>query len=160
MRQPKKVDRAGLHAGLTAWAGGVVRGRGRAVSGGAASWCVMAAARTTGAPAARICAWRHDQDPDPVSSRHGPGQAAAGRPLHQRGVAPVAAGAAERDPGRAAACGSIAGSGRSEEHTSELQSRQYLVCRLLLEKKITHLYRLCTALLTAFLSRGICLPRS
>src|SRR3712207_9121086 len=28
----------------------------------------------------------------------------------------------------------IAGS-RSEEHTSELQSRQYLVCRLLLEKK-------------------------
>src|SRR3712207_7918196 len=29
--------------------------------------------------------------------------------------------------------------GRSEEHTSELQSRQYLVCRLLLEKKkITH----------------------
>ena len=24
---------------------------------------------------------------------------------------------------------------RSEEHTSELQSRQYLVCRLLLEKK-------------------------
>src|SRR3712207_8427482 len=34
---------------------------------------------------------------------------------------------------------------RSEEHTSELQSRQYLVCRLLLEKKkknnIHHLYR-------------------
>src|SRR3712207_8931878 len=33
--------------------------------------------------------------------------------------------------------------GRSEEHTSELQSRQYLVCRLLLEKKhtscITHI---------------------
>src|SRR3712207_120700 len=27
------------------------------------------------------------------------------------------------------------GAGRSEEHTSELQSRQYLVCRLLLEKK-------------------------
>src|SRR3712207_7376907 len=26
---------------------------------------------------------------------------------------------------------------RSEEHTSELQSRQYLVCRLLLEKKIS-----------------------
>src|SRR3712207_9005784 len=29
----------------------------------------------------------------------------------------------------------VHGSGRSEEHTSELQSRQYLVCRLLLEKK-------------------------
>src|SRR3712207_8837328 len=27
---------------------------------------------------------------------------------------------------------------RSEEHTSELQSRQYLVCRLLLEKKTTY----------------------
>src|SRR3712207_7656871 len=35
-------------------------------------------------------------------------------------------------------CSSIIGpTGRSEEHTSELQSRQYLVCRLLLEKK-TH----------------------
>src|SRR3712207_8924824 len=31
--------------------------------------------------------------------------------------------------------GAIAVRGRSEEHTSELQSRQYLVCRLLLEKK-------------------------
>src|SRR3712207_7865521 len=29
---------------------------------------------------------------------------------------------------------------RSEEHTSELQSRQYLVCRLLLEKKNTRAY--------------------
>src|SRR3712207_7593675 len=29
---------------------------------------------------------------------------------------------------------------RSEEHTSELQSRQYLVCRLLLEKK-KHIHR-------------------
>src|SRR3712207_7031783 len=29
---------------------------------------------------------------------------------------------------------------RSEEHTSELQSRQYLVCRLLLEKKKKHKY--------------------
>src|SRR3712207_7857533 len=27
---------------------------------------------------------------------------------------------------------------RSEEHTSELQSRQYLVCRLLLEKKLAN----------------------
>src|SRR5947209_15251431 len=29
---------------------------------------------------------------------------------------------------------------RSEEHTSELQSRQYLVCRLLLEKKKKEMY--------------------
>src|SRR3712207_6949076 len=36
-----------------------------------------------------------------------------------------------------AGCGDVrlASLGRSEEHTSELQSRQYLVCRLLLEKK-------------------------
>src|SRR3712207_8346152 len=35
---------------------------------------------------------------------------------------------------------------RSEEHTSELQSRQYLVCRLLLEKKkdTIRLYDICT----------------
>src|SRR3712207_8033661 len=31
----------------------------------------------------------------------------------------------------------VVGGVRSEEHTSELQSRQYLVCRLLLEKKKT-----------------------
>src|SRR5687768_17916995 len=30
--------------------------------------------------------------------------------------------------------------GRSEEHTSELQSRLHLVCRLLLEKKNTHVF--------------------
>src|SRR3712207_7673140 len=39
---------------------------------------------------------------------------------------------------------------RSEEHTSELQSRQYLVCRLLLEKKKTHLDSLHTTLAQFF----------
>src|SRR3712207_8761337 len=34
--------------------------------------------------------------------------------------------------------------GRSEEHTSELQSRQYLVCRLLLEKKKIEIYNMYT----------------
>src|SRR3712207_7509290 len=34
--------------------------------------------------------------------------------------------------------GSRPAGSRSEEHTSELQSRQYLVCRLLLEKKKKH----------------------
>src|SRR5687767_15752729 len=34
-----------------------------------------------------------------------------------------------------AALPAVAGLGRSEEHTSELQSLAYLVCRLLLEKK-------------------------
>src|SRR3712207_8289221 len=40
-------------------------------------------------------------------------------------------------PGTTIVCGDSHTSthGRSEEHTSELQSRQYLVCRLLLEKK-------------------------
>src|SRR3712207_7707949 len=40
-----------------------------------------------------------------------------------------------RSPGLGEGHGGAAGVGRSEEHTSELQSRQYLVCRLLLEKK-------------------------
>src|SRR5947209_14168144 len=47
----------------------------------------------------------------------------------------VAAGRGERRGGRD---GTLEGDAlllRSEEHTSELQSRQYLVCRLLLEKK-------------------------
>src|SRR3712207_8600759 len=37
----------------------------------------------------------------------------------------------------------LAADPRSEEHTSELQSRQYLVCRLLLEKKKTIQYFPC-----------------
>src|SRR3712207_7163872 len=45
----------------------------------------------------------------------------------------VVAGAGEQ-PQRALGVEAL-GQGRSEEHTSELQSRQYLVCRLLLEKK-------------------------
>src|SRR3712207_6964564 len=41
----------------------------------------------------------------------------------------------ETDRGEVSVRGIINATGRSEEHTSELQSRQYLVCRLLLEKK-------------------------
>src|SRR3712207_7021417 len=37
----------------------------------------------------------------------------------------------------------VPGQERSEEHTSELQSRQYLVCRLLLEKKKFSTYKPC-----------------
>src|SRR3712207_8843780 len=47
---------------------------------------------------------------------------------------PAAAGAG-RDPPGDRDRGGRSGGARSEEHTSELQSRQYLVCRLLLEKK-------------------------
>src|SRR3712207_6955732 len=53
-----------------------------------------------------------------------------------QGVEELLAGPA---PGRLVAEGRQ--QARSEEHTSELQSRQYLVCRLLLEKKNTqHIY--------------------
>src|SRR3712207_7611809 len=45
----------------------------------------------------------------------------------ERNVTPLVCGAPRR----------LAAGRRSEEHTSELQSRQYLVCRLLLEKKST-----------------------
>src|SRR3712207_7986557 len=41
----------------------------------------------------------------------------------------------EAQPGPARDAGGLPAPERSEEHTSELQSRQYLVCRLLLEKK-------------------------
>src|SRR3712207_8700552 len=49
-----------------------------------------------------------------------------------------------RDPGAAelAAEDHVVLTLRSEEHTSELQSRQYLVCRLLLEKKKNQRYDL------------------
>src|SRR3712207_8685212 len=65
------------------------------------------------------------------------GRGAAGRPRAARGhlVAgpPVRGGRRRRCRGDAGAAGGAGG--RSEEHTSELQSRQYLVCRPLLEKK-------------------------
>src|SRR3712207_8039286 len=57
-----------------------------------------------------------------------PGVATAGRDVRRA----AAHGAAPGDGGGAGA----ARPARSEEHTSELQSRQYLVCRLLLEKNI------------------------
>src|SRR5258707_9463793 len=67
---------------------------------------------------------------------HGKEHAAIGRLGHEQGVVAGQEVAvhhhvhalAGRDHG-------LDGTARSEEHTSELQSRQYLVCRLLLEKK-------------------------
>src|SRR3712207_6877470 len=55
-----------------------------------------------------------------------------GRPGRRRGR-----GRAAPRPGAGGPPGLLAR--RSEEHTSELQSRQYLVCRLLLEKKNTRI---------------------
>src|SRR5947209_11102646 len=54
--------------------------------------------------------------------RHPTLRSAQRRPLADSSAPAPAAAPAEPGP-------------RSEEHTSELQSRQYLVCRLLLEKK-------------------------
>src|SRR3712207_7468458 len=74
------------------------------------------------------------------SSRTGEGAAAGGTPRRRamRAVTPVL--------GAVVAIGCVAAGltlaqaqARSEEHTSELQSRQYLVCRLLLEKKKNHI---------------------
>src|SRR2546429_7065590 len=52
-----------------------------------------------------------------------------------------------REQHRVVADDVAAAHGRSEEHTSELQSRLHLVCRLLLEKKkqnLPTLFRFCT----------------
>src|SRR3712207_7521931 len=62
----------------------------------------------------------------PVAPPPARGGTAPGGRRVGRGVPPVLGGELR-----------AAGRLRSEEHTSELQSRQYLVCRLLLEKKKT-----------------------
>src|SRR5690625_5672286 len=65
----------------------------------------------------------------PVPGTHAPGADAPGSKTPRAGP---------RDLSHGPALGVIAqvrAAGRSEEHTSELQSRGHLVCRLLLEKK-------------------------
>src|SRR3712207_6884537 len=69
----------------------------------------------------------HDALPICAASRRGGGEARGG----DRTGTPQRR-AVDRCAGRGT---SAVGGPRSEEHTSELQSRQYLVCRLLLEKK-------------------------
>src|SRR5947209_15589768 len=71
--------------------------------------------------------------PGAQGDRAGPGVVAEGA-----GQGPVAPGRVADGPlqvGALGAGGQLGIDPRSEEHTSELQSRQYLVCRLLLEKK-------------------------
>src|SRR3712207_8615860 len=61
-----------------------------------------------------------------------------GAGIRQRDLLPVEldhTGCGLVDPGEDLDQRRLARAVRSEEHTSELQSRQYLVCRLLLEKK-------------------------
>src|SRR3712207_8273875 len=64
--------------------------------------------------------WRVDEDAVAEVGRAAIEAGNLGRQAHWSGASLIG-----HDPGAA----------RSEEHTSELQSRQYLVCRLLLEKK-------------------------
>src|SRR3712207_8047588 len=67
----------------------------------------------------------------------GSGRPGAGPEVPAReGDSPAARGVRRRGP-RLHSLRRRGRGGRSEEHTSELQSRQYLVCRLLLEKKKT-----------------------
>src|SRR3712207_8096765 len=68
---------------------------------------------------------------------HRHGVPAAGVPPALPGSARLAAQRGPRDALEEGAARARRRVGRSEEHTSELQSRQYLVCRLLLEKKKT-----------------------
>src|SRR5690554_665930 len=77
----------------------------------------------------------------PIYRRPGAGPAAVAG-VGRRGPGALPAGPVERRPlpdeARGVPGGGTAGrslGGRSEEHTSELQSRPHLVCRLLLEKK-------------------------
>src|SRR2546425_8583119 len=83
--------------------------------------------------------------------RPGPPTAACGgnggRARWARGLAAAAPEARYRGPGSAATRRE-----RSEEHTSELQSLAYLVCRLLLEKKKKNTRKTSTAKATAFRS--------
>src|SRR3712207_7660791 len=74
---------------------------------------------------------RHPARPGPHRGREG--RAASGRKRDPSVTAESGpeSSAAGYSSGFARACAPK----RSEEHTSELQSRQYLVCRLLLEKK-------------------------
>src|SRR3712207_8616200 len=61
------------------------------------------------------------------------------RGTHRRWCAPGRRGGRRRPPARRRS--HPRWPWRSEEHTSELQSRQYLVCRLLLEKKKNDMFR-------------------
>src|SRR3712207_7911686 len=74
----------------------------------------------------------------PGGGRRAAGDAAARATRSDGGVRQAGRGepgVSRGGPGRARERLRADPAARSEEHTSELQSRQYLVCRLLLEKK-------------------------
>src|SRR3712207_6902835 len=78
----------------------------------------------------------HSTCTPPLMARHPRGRGAGRAPLARadrlRSIRRVATGI--RTDARRAALERLVDHARSEEHTSELQSRQYIVCRLLLEK--------------------------
>src|SRR3712207_8101984 len=83
-----------------------------------------------------------------------PGPEPAQAPARHARAVRAGGGAREVHAQRRRAEGGRGGEARSEEHTSELQSRQYLVCRLLLEKiKINQVFYFC---LISNLSRSEC----
>src|SRR3712207_7351518 len=84
--------------------------------------------RSTLFPYTTLFRSRLDRRPSRRRRRRDPADAARGRPGEPQ---PRPGGGRLPRPG--------ADRPRSEEHTSELQSRQYLVCRLLLEKKKKHI---------------------
>src|SRR2546422_3229532 len=94
---------------------GVVRCAVSVASGATGSWSIPSAACSAGV----TCFWNTGPPLSPSSSHTPPRYAVAwtstSSPAYRGGVC------------------------RSEEHTSELQSRLHLVCRLLLEKKKTNL---------------------
>ena len=98
----KKVDRAGLYARPAVGPGGLVRGRGGAVSGHPSPWQQLAPAGPARDAAARVRARGHDQDPDPVPSCDRPGADPAGNQWHEPGPAQLAPGDADSDRGGAA----------------------------------------------------------
>src|SRR3712207_8133251 len=81
----------------------------------------------------------HDALPISVISSDLPSAAATASPMKSSSMTWSSVrsppGAAMPAATRTALIEQVEKSTRSEEHTSELQSRQYLVCRLLLEKK-------------------------
>src|SRR3712207_8291935 len=66
---------------------------------------------------------------------HGPKEASGVRGEGAEAGQQVFLGLVKRIHQQCCSYGCLVPAARSEEHTSELQSRQYLVCRLLLEKK-------------------------
>src|SRR5437879_7447409 len=91
----------------------------------ASAWCPMRYRRLHNTPGCYCSLIIHEQHSgdkliDSQRFRH-----LIGAPTEQHGIFAVSSGGVAENP---------AGS-RSEEHTSELQSPMYLVCRLLLEKK-------------------------